>query len=369
MLALGSTPSCSSPRSSSRTSAPPGRRPLTPALWLLAFPILTFVFMAMRGMYRPRVFLRVLDDLRIAVTATALAAVIILSLRVLVHDDPWVAAQTARIWAFATVYLLAGRIVLSWVSFGRAAGESVRPTLVVGAGHVGRLTAKRLQDHPELGLRPVGFLDKEPRAVANDNGLPVLGASWDLDRVVAEHGVKHVVLSFSTAPRSVLLSVLERCRSSASRSRWCRASTREVVGHIGIEYLGGIPLLTAQPTNPRSWQFAIKYAADRLVAALLLAARLARAARGIDQRLGEHGPPDLLPAGALGLDGRVFEMLKLPLDATAAARGRSRRRRAGARHGAARRRGRRQAHARRAPSCAGPRSTSCPSSGTCCAAR
>ena len=122
--------------------APRAGVPSTPALWLLAFPVLTFVFMAIRGMYRPRVFLRVLDDLRIAVTATALAAMIILSMRVLAHDDPWVAAQTARIWAFATVYLLAGRVVLSWGELrARRRGESVRPTLVVGAGHVGRLTA------------------------------------------------------------------------------------------------------------------------------------------------------------------------------------------------------------------------------------
>ena len=238
--------------------APRAGVPSTPSLWLLAFPVLTFVFMAIRGMYRPRVFLRVLDDLRIAVTATALAAMIILSLRVLVHDDPWVAAQTARIWAFATVYLLAGRIVLSWGELrARRRGESVRPTLVVGAGHVGRLTAKRLLEHPELGLRPVGFLDKEPRAVANDNGLPVLGASWDLDRVVAEHGVRHVVLSFSTAPRSVLLNVLTRCQELGVEVSMVPRFYEKVVGHIGIEYLGGIPLLTAQPTNPRSWQFAI----------------------------------------------------------------------------------------------------------------
>jgi exopolysaccharide biosynthesis polyprenyl glycosylphosphotransferase len=291
--------------------APRAGVPSTPALWLLAFPILTFVFMAIRGMYRPRVFLRVLDDLRIAVTATALAAMIILSLRVLAHDDPWVAAQTARIWAFATVYLLAGRIVLSWGELrARRRGESVRPTLVVGAGHVGRLTAKRLLDHPELGLRPVGFLDKEPRAVADDNGLPVLGASWDLDRVVKEHGVRHVVLSFSTAPRSVMLSVLKRCQELGVEVSMVPRFYEKVVGHIGIEYLGGIPLMTAQPTNPRSWQFAIKYAADRLVALLLLvivspvllAASLAVAA--------SMGRPIFFRQKRAGLDGRVFEILK-----------------------------------------------------------
>jgi exopolysaccharide biosynthesis polyprenyl glycosylphosphotransferase len=291
--------------------APRAGVPSTPALWLLAFPILTFVFMAIRGMYRPRVFLRVLDDLRIAVTATALAAMIILSLRVLAHDDPWVAAQTARIWAFATVYLVAGRIVLSWGELrARRRGESVRPTLVVGAGHVGRLTAKRLLDHPELGLRPVGFLDKEPRTVANDDGLPVLGASWDLDRVVAEHGVRHVVLSFSTAPRSVMLSVLKRCQELGVEVSMVPRFYEKVVGHIGIEYLGGIPLMTAQPTNPRSWQFAIKYATDRLVAALLLvivSPVMLAASVAVWARMGR---PIFFRQKRAGLDGRVFEILK-----------------------------------------------------------
>jgi exopolysaccharide biosynthesis polyprenyl glycosylphosphotransferase len=291
--------------------APRAGVPSTPAFWLLAFPILTFFFMAIRGMYRPRVFLRVLDDLRIAVTATALAAMIILSLRVLVHDDPWVAAQTARIWAFATVYLLAGRIVLSWGELrARRRGESVRPTLVVGAGHVGRLTAKRLLDHPELGLRPVGFLDKEPRTVANDDGLPVLGASWDLDRVVKEHGVRHVVLSFSTAPRSVMLAVLKRCQELGVEVSMVPRFYEKVVGHIGIEYLGGIPLMTAQPTNPRSWQFAIKYAADRLVALLLLvivSPVLLAASVAVRASMGR---PIFFRQRRAGLDGRVFEILK-----------------------------------------------------------
>ena len=291
--------------------APRAGVPSTPALWLLAFPILTFVFMAIRGMYRPRVFLRVLDDLRIAVTATALAAMIVLSMRVLAHDDPWVAAQTARIWAFATVYLLAGRIVLSWGELrARRRGESVRPTLVVGAGHVGRLTAKRLLDHPELGLRPVGFLDKEPRTVADDDGLPVLGASWDLDRVVKEHGVRHVVLSFSTAPRSVMLSVLKRCQELGVEVSMVPRFYEKVVGHIGIEYLGGIPLMTAQPTNPRSWQFAIKYAADRLVAALLLVIVSPVLLVASVAVWASMGRPIFFRQRRAGLDGRVFEILK-----------------------------------------------------------
>jgi exopolysaccharide biosynthesis polyprenyl glycosylphosphotransferase len=291
---------------SGRAGVPP-----TPALWLAAFPLLTFLFMALRGMYRPRVFLRVLDDLRVAITATALAAMIVLSLRVLTADDPWVAAQTARLWAFASVYLLAGRVVLSWSELqARRRGESVRPTLVVGAGRVGRLTARRLQEHPELGLRPVGFLDKEPLE-GKEGDLPVLGASWDLDRIVAEHGVRHVVLSFSTAPQSVLLRVMRRCQELGVEVSMVPRFYEKVMGHIGVEYLGGLPLMTAQPTNPRGWHFAVKYLSDRLVASLLLmlvSPVLLLSALGV---LLTSGRPVFFRQPRAGLDGRVFPILKL----------------------------------------------------------
>jgi exopolysaccharide biosynthesis polyprenyl glycosylphosphotransferase len=285
--------------------------PPTPALWLVAFPILTFGFMAARGLYRPRVFLRVLDDLRVAVTATALAAMLVLSVRVLAADDPWVAAQTARIWAFASVYLVVGRVVLSWGELqARRRGESVRPTLVVGAGRVGRLTAGRLLEHPELGLKPVGYLDKEPLEGLPDDGLPVLGSSYDLDRVVAEHGVRHVVLSFSTAPESVLLRLMRRCQELGVEVSMVPRFYEKVVGHIGVEYLGGLPLMTAQPTNPRSWQFALKYVVDRFVSALLLvlvSPVLLVAAIGV---WATTGRPVFFRQRRAGLDGRVFEILK-----------------------------------------------------------
>ena len=291
--------------------APRAGVPSTPAVWLIAFPLLTFGFMAARGLYRPRVFLRVLDDLRVVVTSAALAAMIVLSLRVVAADDPWVAAQTARIWAFASVYLLAGRVVLSWGELqARRRGESVRPTLVVGAGKVGRLTARRLLEHPELGLKPVGYLDKEPLAAAADDRLPVLGASWDLDRVVQEHGVRHVVLSFSTAPQSVLLAVMRRCQELGVEVSMVPRFYEKVVGHIGVEYLGGLPLITAQPTNPRSWQFTVKYAADRLVAAFLLilvAPVLLAATIG---GWASMGRPIFFRQARAGRDGRVFEILK-----------------------------------------------------------
>ena len=36
------------------------------------------------------------------------------------------------------------------------------PTLIVGAGVIGRQLERRMLQHPELGFMPVGFLDDDP---------------------------------------------------------------------------------------------------------------------------------------------------------------------------------------------------------------
>ena len=50
----------------------------------------------------------------------------------------------------------------------------------------------------------------------------ILGASWDLEQVIEEHGVDHVVVAFSTAPSDVLLRQMQRCERLGIGSPWSR---------------------------------------------------------------------------------------------------------------------------------------------------
>ncbi|HEX3294489.1 MAG TPA: hypothetical protein VHR38_12200, partial [Solirubrobacterales bacterium] len=177
-----------------------------PGVWVALYSGLVLLALHTRRMYSWRVRLQVLDDLRSVLTATVLACMTLVTLRILLPGDvDQLAGQSIRLWAFSAFYLAAGRIALDWAQLNaRRAGEVAKPTLIVGAGRVGRLAARRLQEHPEFGLRPVGFLDKEP---LDTSGLPVpvLGASWDLERLIEQHGIEHLVVTFSTAPSEVLL--------------------------------------------------------------------------------------------------------------------------------------------------------------------
>jgi exopolysaccharide biosynthesis polyprenyl glycosylphosphotransferase len=286
--------------------------PSPPAVWAVLFALTALALCTVRGMYGSRLRSELLEELRMVLTATSLAAMAILSLRELVAPPPDLAAQTIRTWGFATAYVAAGRIALHWSrSQAYRHGESLRPTLIVGAGKVGRLTAMRLLAQPQVGLRPIGFLDKDPLVVEDDSlPVPVLGASWDLDKVVAQHDVEQVIITFSRAPHEVLLRLVKRCEELGVHVAFVPRLYERVTSKLTVEHLGGIPFISARPSNPKGIQFAIKYAVDRLVAALFLVLTLPvtiPVALGILLTLGR---PLLYRQVRVGRDGRTFEMLK-----------------------------------------------------------
>ena len=95
--------------------------------------------------------------------------------------------------------------------------------------------------------------------------LPILGASWDLERVVADRRVDRLIIAFSTAPVTVLLSLIRRCRlqgievsivpvASSRRPRTRHRSTGRRAALLG-----------STQSDPRGGQFAVKYALDRVV--------------------------------------------------------------------------------------------------------
>jgi exopolysaccharide biosynthesis polyprenyl glycosylphosphotransferase len=283
-----------------------------PAAWLVVFSFLVVGIFTARGMYGARLHFELLEDLRVVLVGTTVAAMGVLTLRELLADPPDLAAQTIRLWALSAAYLAAGRVALHWSrAQAHRHGESLRPTLIIGAGKVGRLTAKRLLEHPEIGLKPIGFLDKDPMIEETDSlPLPVLGASWDLDRVASQHDVEQVIITFSRAPHEVLLRLVRRCEELGLQVAFVPRLYETITSRLTVEHLGGIPFLSAHPANPKGIQFAIKYAADRVVAAILLMLTLPLTIPTAVAILVSTGRPLFFRQVRVGRDGRTFEMLK-----------------------------------------------------------
>ena len=284
----------------------------TSPVWLVTYGAIVLLAFYLRGLYTWHVRVQVLDDVRLVVTATALASMALLTLRITLPGSVQdLAPQTLRLWAFSAVYVAAGRVALDWAQLkARRHGELAKPTLIVGAGRIGRLTARRLLEHPEFGLHPIGFLDKEP---LEEPGLPVpvLGASWDLERIVEQHDVEHVVVTFSTAPSEVLLREVKRCEQLGIGISLVPRLFESVTERVSVEHIGGLPLLSARKTSPKGWQFALKYLGDRVVAGLLLLLALPLLLLLALGTLISVGLPIFFRQPRVGRDGREFQMLKL----------------------------------------------------------
>jgi exopolysaccharide biosynthesis polyprenyl glycosylphosphotransferase len=279
--------------------------------WRIAFGGLVLALLALRGRYRAVIGQRFLDDARTILSVTAISAMIITFIRLVFSDSGHIAEEEIRSWLFAAVYLIAGRGVLAMViervNTNRQGGA---PTLILGAGRVGHLIARRLLAHPELGLRPIGFVDPDPLKVERPSGIPMLGSGENLERVVQEHGVEHAIVAFSTAPHDMQLDIsrtLQRMKVSISI---VPRLFEGVPDNIELERVGGLPLVSIYPSDPSDWRVAVKYASDRVLAMLaiiLVSPILLICTVGTLVSLGR---PILFRQRRVGLDGNEFEMLK-----------------------------------------------------------
>jgi exopolysaccharide biosynthesis polyprenyl glycosylphosphotransferase len=271
------------------------------------------VCFALRDAYVAPLRLDALDALRLVVMGSALAAVLTMTARVLVANDAYVAAETVRQWLAAVPLLAVGRLGLLWSEArARRLGVAGEPTLVVGAGKVGRLTARRLLREPELGLLPVAFLDDDPLPV--DDGvtdhLAVIGSS-ELESTIQEADIRQVVVTYSRAPAEELL---ELCRKAMAAGATVSVVPRlfELEGErVATEHLGGLPLVEMRPSDPNGWRYTAKYAFDRVAsAALLLLALPIILVAGVAV-LVSMGRPIFFRQRRVGLDGHEFDMVKL----------------------------------------------------------
>jgi exopolysaccharide biosynthesis polyprenyl glycosylphosphotransferase len=276
-----------------------------------AIATVTLALLALRGEYEDRTADTPLpDQLSTALSVAAVSTIAVAAVSVLADKDvaagPFVGA-----W-MATGLALGATRSLAAVARGHARrhGRLVRRTLIVGAGRIGHLTAQRLVRSPELGFEPIGFLDKEPLPAPSDCvDLPVLGASWDLERVLAERDVAQVIVAFSTAPDDVLLSIVRRCHHAGVQ---VAVVPRLFEVHSGspATRLGALPLISLAPPRHDSRQLQVKYALDRVFACaalIVLSPLLLAIAAAIRLTM---GGPVLYRQERVGRNGGTFPMLK-----------------------------------------------------------
>src|SRR3954447_13632573 len=97
---------------------------------------------------------------------------------------------------------------------GYRAQRGARSVLIVGAGDGGRLLLREILRNPDLGYRPVGFIDDDERKrnARIDRGLEVLGTTQELPHVLEDVEPDEVLIAIPSAPGTLRARVVSACR-------------------------------------------------------------------------------------------------------------------------------------------------------------
>jgi exopolysaccharide biosynthesis polyprenyl glycosylphosphotransferase len=283
------------------------------SLPLLAMPPLVMGLLYLRGLYRTRLRALILDGVAPVISAVSVAAMTVAMLGLLVNGSVPQQSDWVRSWLFALFGVGAGRAVLSFAQrWARARRLVGKPVLIMGAGVVGAQVARRLESHPEYGLTPVGFLDDDPRSIAEVGGrdVPVVGTIEDLDETVMRTGVKNLIVAFSSVTDERVSRLIRRCQELGIEVSVVPRMFDTINNRVGYDTVGGLPLMSFTTVNPKGVQFAVKHAFDRVFALGLLAVLspvLLCAALAV--RLSSRGPV-LFRQHRVGRDGKMFDLYK-----------------------------------------------------------
>jgi lipopolysaccharide/colanic/teichoic acid biosynthesis glycosyltransferase len=266
------------------------------------------------GLHRLRICLRVSDQVGRILAAAAIPLVAVLA---------WMPAGAAiRLMLLATALVTASRAIASGgLRAAHLRGRLLEPALVVGTGPIGSQIAGLLQEHPELGLRPRGFIGTAGPAAAGrpEDGLPLLGRPAELADVVVRHGIRRVIVCPGDSVRgdtgrdSELVSVIRASRPLPADV--CVVPRLHQLGAAVptacLDDVWGIPLIPLRRYRRWTATQALKRVFDMLAAAVLiivLAPALVVLAAAIRLR---SGGPALFRQVRVMAAGRLAAVIKL----------------------------------------------------------
>jgi exopolysaccharide biosynthesis polyprenyl glycosylphosphotransferase len=206
--------------------------------------------------------------------------------------------------------VVAGRAVAyGLMRTAKARGLVWERTLIVGDGELAGKIAEVLAEHPEFGLRPIGYVG---RPSVDLEPFPLLGDVQDLDQVIREHNARRAIIAFGETRDENLVAILRANEHTAAEIHVVPRFF-ELTGipqGDSVDDLAGIPLLHLRRPALRPAGRFQKRVFDLVFASVLLILTLPiLLVLALFVRLSSPGPV-LFRQKRVGLDGRIFEIFK-----------------------------------------------------------
>jgi len=278
--------------------------PLMAALW----PIVYYFY----GLYQVRRNRSRVEEGLSVLVATGLATLLLAGLATFYRGFSYSRLVLLLFLVLDVLFVFAGRTAIRrYLEEAWRHGVGVRHVLVVGAGRLGRAVVDKFLEHPEAGLRAVGFADDDPgKRDADHRGVPVLGTTAEAASIVEKRGADTVFLALPLEAHRTMLAVLHDVGRTVADVRVVPDLLQHITFRAGVEDLDGLPVVHLTQVPLTGWMSLVKRALDAGISAtalVVLSPLLGAIAAAI--RFSDGGPV-LYRQRRMGLDGRPFDILK-----------------------------------------------------------
>ncbi len=170
-------------------------------------------------------------------------------------------------WAAAIALLVTGRAVARAICRRRI--NYLQNTVIVGAGEIGQLVARKLLKHPEYGLNLIGYVDADPleRSGAAAS-VPLLGGPEKLPALIRLLDVERVIIAFSRAGHAEMLDLIRSLKDFDVQIDIVPRFFELVGSEVGFHSVEGMSLVGLPPMRLARSSQLLKVVLDLVLSAV-----------------------------------------------------------------------------------------------------
>ncbi|HNY25768.1 MAG TPA: nucleoside-diphosphate sugar epimerase/dehydratase [Candidatus Sumerlaeota bacterium] len=127
---------------------------------------------------------------------------------------PW--PVVAVDWMGCLIFIGGARLISRlWYLTRFDSSAAIANVLIIGTSDVGELVARNFLQNPQMGFRPVGFVDEDGAMIGRQiHGLKVLGEVENLPGLIQEHHVSQVVVALHKPSLQFLNNIVSVCETA-----------------------------------------------------------------------------------------------------------------------------------------------------------
>lgn len=280
----------------------------------LIIPILLiwgFVFKFF-GLYRPKRMSSYFNEAFDIAKACTFSVFILIFLTFLFRQYEYSRLVFLGFWVMTIVAMSIERVAFREIlRYLRRKGYNLKYALIVGTGALAEDMLKRIESHPELGMKVICFISSDEYSTTRHiKDIPVAGIYKDIRGIIKEKEIDQVIIALPAEKHSITVEILKDIGDEMVDIKVVPDLYEFMTLRGGIEEFDGLPIISLQDTPLYGWNIVIKRVTDIIVSitALIITAPL-MILIAVLIKLTSAGPV-FYKQERMGIGGDTFKMLK-----------------------------------------------------------